>query len=57
MKSKLIVALDVDSLDHARTLIRDLRDEVSIFKVGSQLFILAGPAATAWRDRVDQRGR
>lgn len=48
MKSKLIVALDVDSLDRARSLIRDLRAEVEIFKVGSQLFTLAGPPIVAF---------
>ena len=43
MKSKLIVALDVDSYEQATTLVRDLADVVDIFKVGSQLFTRVGP--------------
>src|SRR5947208_1831959 len=39
MKSKLIVALDVDSYEQATTLVRDLGDVVDIFKVGSQVFL------------------
>jgi len=43
MKSKLIVALDVDSYDRAAELVRQLRDDVEVFKVGSQLFTRTGP--------------
>ncbi len=43
MKSKLIVALDVDSNEQATTLVRDLAEVVDIFKVGSQLFTRVGP--------------
>jgi orotidine-5'-phosphate decarboxylase len=43
MKSKLIVALDVDSFDRAAALVRELRDVVEVFKVGSQLFTRTGP--------------
>jgi orotidine-5'-phosphate decarboxylase len=43
VKSKLIVALDVDSFDQAATLVRDLAGVVDIFKVGSQLFTRVGP--------------
>jgi orotidine-5'-phosphate decarboxylase len=44
MKSnKLIVALDVDSVEDARRLVAQLRDVVGVFKVGSQLFTAAGP--------------
>lgn len=41
--NKLIVALDVDSVEHARRLVAQLRDVVGMFKVGSQLFTAAGP--------------
>jgi orotidine-5'-phosphate decarboxylase len=43
MKSKLIVALDVDSFQKAAALIQATRDVVDVFKVGSQLFTRAGP--------------
>jgi orotidine-5'-phosphate decarboxylase len=42
-KEKLIVALDVATADEARRLFNSLRDEVGMFKVGSQLFTAAGP--------------
>ncbi len=41
-RDKLIVALDVDSLTAARETIADLRGVVSWFKIGSQLFTVAG---------------
>lgn len=40
---KLIVALDVDTPDQALDLVTDLRDVAGMFKIGSQLFTLAGP--------------
>ena len=43
MKSKLIVALDVDRYEQATALVRDLAEVVDIFKVGSQLFTRVGP--------------
>jgi orotidine-5'-phosphate decarboxylase len=43
MKSKLIVALDVDGYEQAAALVRELREAVAIFKVGSQLFTRVGP--------------
>lgn len=42
-KDKLIVALDVQTIDEADVLIRNLKDVAGMFKVGSQLFTLAGP--------------
>src|SRR6266508_1149250 len=42
-KDKLIVALDVDSSEQALALSDDLRDCVGMFKVGMQLFTVAGP--------------
>ena len=55
MKSKLIVALDVDHLDRAHSLIRELRDHVDIFKVGSQLFTAAGPAIVAFINEQNKK--
>src|SRR5438309_11867180 len=52
MKSKLIVALDVDSYDQATTLVDDLREVVDIFKVGSQLFTRVGPKIV---DHINKR--
>ena len=43
MKSKLIVALDVESYQAATALVQVTRDVVDIFKVGSQLFTRVGP--------------
>lgn len=43
MKSKLIVALDVDSFQEATALIQATREVVDVFKVGSQLFTRVGP--------------
>jgi orotidine-5'-phosphate decarboxylase len=42
-KDKLIVALDVETVESARTLVSALKDEVGMFKIGSQLFTAAGP--------------
>ena len=42
-KDKLIVALDVSTLAEARRLVADLRHVVHTFKIGSQLFTIAGP--------------
>src|SRR5262245_44546388 len=45
MRERLIVALDVDSLDQAQDLVRRLASEVGMFKIGKQLFTHAGPQA------------
>ena len=42
-KDKLIVALDVETPAKALDLVRELHDTAGMFKVGSQLFTLAGP--------------
>ena len=42
-KSKLIAALDVPTASQARELVARLKNEVGMFKVGSQLFTSAGP--------------
>ncbi len=41
--SKLIVALDVETFDEARTLIDKLENTVEIFKIGMQQFTAYGP--------------
>ena len=43
MTDKLILALDVDGADKAFDLVRKLRGQLSLFKVGSQLFTREGP--------------
>ncbi|MFH0877082.1 MAG: orotidine-5'-phosphate decarboxylase [Candidatus Omnitrophota bacterium] len=43
MKTKLIVALDVEDLRQAKSLVDRLTPCVKIFKVGSQLFTACGP--------------
>jgi len=45
MRERLIVALDVDSLEQASDLVRSLGKEVGMFKIGKQLFTHAGPQA------------
>jgi orotidine-5'-phosphate decarboxylase len=42
-KEKLIIALDVETPAKALDLVRQLHDTAGMFKVGSQLFTLAGP--------------
>jgi orotidine-5'-phosphate decarboxylase len=44
MTDKLILALDMDRADDALALVRKLKGELSLFKVGSQLFTREGPA-------------
>lgn len=42
-KGQIIVALDVETADEARSIIAQLKDEVGAFKIGLQLFTAAGP--------------
>jgi orotidine-5'-phosphate decarboxylase len=42
-RDRLVVALDVDDADRARVLVQSLRGRVGLFKVGLELFTLAGP--------------
>ncbi len=43
-KDRLIVALDVSTLDEARAIVKDLREHVGMFKIGLELFAAAGIA-------------
>jgi len=52
-KDRLIVALDVDSLDRAVGLVDALAGQVARFKIGSQLFTAIGPSAV---EAVRKRG-
>jgi len=45
MRERLILALDVDDLERAKRTVRLLAGAVGMFKVGKQLFTLAGPQA------------
>jgi orotidine-5'-phosphate decarboxylase len=45
LKNKLIVALDVDTLEKAEYFVEKLKSEVAYFKIGSQLFTACGPEA------------
>lgn len=47
-KSQLILALDLETFEEARTLIDNLADSVEIFKVGSQMFTAYGPFITRY---------
>jgi len=42
-KDRIILALDVDSLEEARGLVQELKEHVGVFKVGLQLFSAVGP--------------
>ncbi len=42
-KERLILALDVDTIDEARNLVRELKNYIGTFKVGLQLFTAVGP--------------
>jgi orotidine-5'-phosphate decarboxylase len=52
-RDRLIVALDVDTLAQAERLVDRLQGLVTRFKIGSQLFTAAGPAAV---ESVHKRG-
>ncbi|HEX8792553.1 MAG TPA: orotidine-5'-phosphate decarboxylase [Polyangiaceae bacterium] len=45
--SRVIVALDVPSLEDARALAMEVRDAVGMLKVGLELFVQTGPQAVA----------
>ena len=49
--SRIIVALDTSSRERALDLVRILRDDVGLFKVGLELYTAAGPSIV--RDLVD----
>lgn len=42
IKEKIVLALDVDTLDEAKSLIMELKDYVGVFKVGLQLYTQNG---------------
>jgi len=42
-KDRLIVALDVKTVEEARALVDRLSGQAGMFKIGSQLFTAAGP--------------
>ena len=44
-KQRLIVALDVSTLEQARSLVSELKDLVGMFKIGLELFYSHGPRA------------
>lgn len=44
-ESRIITALDVDTLDKAQHLVRLLKNDVGAFKIGKQLFTRCGPEA------------
>jgi orotidine-5'-phosphate decarboxylase len=55
MKDKTIVVLDVSARDQALHLVRELHDLCGMFKVGSQLYMAAGPSIV--REILDLGGR
>lgn len=55
MKNKLIVALDVDNVERAKRLVFKLSPYVNTFKVGSQLFTLAGPEIIKYIQKKKRR--
>ena len=55
MKNRVVIALDVSSREKAMGLVRELRDLCAMFKVGSQLYMAAGPAII--REIIDGGGK
>jgi orotidine-5'-phosphate decarboxylase len=55
MKEKIAIALDVSSREDALRLVKELHDLAGIFKIGSQLFMAAGPAIV--REIIEAGGR
>ena len=55
MREKIIIALDIDSREQALHLVNELRDLTGMFKVGSQLYMAAGPAIV--REIIETGGR
>jgi orotidine-5'-phosphate decarboxylase len=47
-RSRLIFALDVDTVAAAERLVDELLPEVGLFKIGKQLFVHAGPGIVRW---------
>ncbi|CDM64659.1 orotidine-5'-phosphate decarboxylase [Pyrinomonas methylaliphatogenes] len=45
IRDRLIIALDVETIERALLLVEQLRSSVGMFKIGSQLFTAAGPEA------------
>ena len=43
-KNKICLALDVDNTQHAINVAKKLKEHVGVFKVGSELFTIAGPS-------------
>ena len=56
MKEKIVIVLDVSSrAGTALRLVKELHDLCGMFKVGSQLFMAAGPAIV--REIIDAGGK
>lgn len=47
-KPQLIVALDVATLEEAQAIVSRLKEDISIYKVGSQLFTACGPVVVRY---------
>jgi len=54
-KGKLILALDVHEYEHALDLVDKFHDHISIFKVGLELFLSAGPRIVEDIHRRDRK--
>lgn len=55
MKARILIALDISSREKALDLVRELKPLTGMFKVGSQLFMAAGPAIV--KDIIDNGGK
>ena len=42
IKEKIVLALDVDNIEDAKSMIMELKDYVGVFKVGLQLYTANG---------------
>jgi orotidine-5'-phosphate decarboxylase len=55
LKEKLIVALDLDSLEKAENIVETLGNRVKFYKIGSQLFTACGPKAVEMIAKKDKQ--
>lgn len=54
-KNRLIVALDIFSFDEMKAIVEAIGDNVSIYKIGHQLFTMEGPKTVAFLKELERK--